>query len=167
METTTTVSSSGINMRPFTASLPMALLQAREATMRLFRPMLAEYDLTEQQWRVLRALAAAKAPISISEVAKQTFLLAPSLSRMVVNLADRGLIERSPAATDQRKSQLALSPAGIDLVRTVGPSSEAAYSRIEDEFGAGRLAALLVELQDLALLDIGAGTTPANSAEKG
>ncbi len=35
-------------LRSFDASLPMALLRARESAMRLFRPLLAEFDLTEQ-----------------------------------------------------------------------------------------------------------------------
>ena len=37
-------------------SLPMALLRARETVMARFRPMLAENDINEQQWRVLRVL---------------------------------------------------------------------------------------------------------------
>lgn len=142
-----------INMRPFAASLPMALLQAREATMRLFRPLLAEHDLTEQQWRVLRALAATDEPLSIGEVAEQTFLLAPSLSRILVKLAERGLICRTTSPDDQRRIDLVLADTGRDLVRMVAPESEAAYNRIESKFGADRLDALLGELQDLATLD--------------
>ena len=44
-------------MREFSRSLPMSLLRAREAVMRQFRPSLREHGLTEQQWRILRALA--------------------------------------------------------------------------------------------------------------
>ena len=36
----------------------MALLRAREAVMREFRAALRRHGLTEQQWRVLRALTA-------------------------------------------------------------------------------------------------------------
>ncbi len=106
----------GLAMRPFTASLPMALLQAREATMRLFRPLLADHDLTEQQWRVLRALAAADEPVSVGAVADRTFLLGPSLSRIVTNLEARQLIERTTATDDQRRSNLELAAAGRALV---------------------------------------------------
>jgi hypothetical protein len=44
-------------MRPFSRSLPMQLMRAREAVMRRFRPHLASHGFSEQQWRVLRALA--------------------------------------------------------------------------------------------------------------
>ena len=45
-------------LRDFQHSLPMELLKAREAAMARFRPMLRSHGLTEQQWRVIRALAA-------------------------------------------------------------------------------------------------------------
>ena len=45
-------------MREFSRSLPMSLLRAREAVMRQFRPSLRSHGLTEQQWRILRALLA-------------------------------------------------------------------------------------------------------------
>ena len=41
----------------FEHSLPMMLLRAREAVMGRFRPMLRKFDLTEQQWRIIRALS--------------------------------------------------------------------------------------------------------------
>ena len=37
-------------------NLPLLLLQAREAVFARFRPLLNAVGLTEQQWRVVRAL---------------------------------------------------------------------------------------------------------------
>ncbi len=141
-------------MRPFSRSLPMALLRAREAAMRRFRPMLAEHDLTEQQWRVFRALAASDDPISVGEVADHTFLLGPSLSRILVNLERRNLVERSANEHDQRSALLTLSGHGHALVGRIAPRSEEIYNGIEAQFGADRLAALLDELAALSSLDI-------------
>lgn len=118
--------------------------------MRRFRPMLASYDLTEQQWRVLRALAASDAPIAVGDVATRTFLLGPSLSRIVANLEERGLIERTTAVDDQRRSNLELAPAGRTLVQTIAPHSESTYNEIETAFGEERLQHLLDELRALA-----------------
>ncbi len=140
-------------MRPFSQSLPMALLRAREAAMRRFRPMLAEHDLTEQQWRVLRALAASDDPTSVGEVAEHTFLLGPSLSRILANLERRHLVERHTNENDQRSALLTLSGAGRALVGRIAPRSEEIYNGIEAEFGAGRLAALLDELATLSSID--------------
>ncbi len=38
-------------------SLTIALLQAREAAMSYFRPIVKRHNLTEQQWRIMHILA--------------------------------------------------------------------------------------------------------------
>jgi len=138
-----------IAMRDFSASLPMALLQAREATMRLFRPLLAEHDLTEQQWRVLRAVSASPAPLEVGAIVDATFLLAPSLSRILRALERRHLVTRSPVAADQRRAEIVLTDRGYDLVAQVAPESEAIYNQIESAFGAAELHGLLNKLASL------------------
>ena len=147
----------GLPMRPFEESLPMALLAARETMMRAFRPMLAEHDLTEQQWRVLRALTASDEPMEVASLAERTSLLAPSVSRILANLEQRSLIERRTASHDQRRALISLTAAGVQLVRRIAPHSEDTYALIEAQFGAARLTNLLAELHDLSALEIGAG----------
>lgn len=137
----------------------MALLQAREATMRLFRPMLADHDLTEQQWRVLRALSAASDPLEAGELADRTFLLAPSLSRILTNLEGRSYIERRTHQEDQRRSLLSLGQEGEALVSSIAPKSEAIYGEVEATFGRKRLERLLGELHDLAAMNSNDGQT--------
>src|SRR5471032_1457045 len=82
-----------VPMRDFSRSLPMSLLRAREAVMRQFRPSLRRHGLTEQQWRILRALVALDT-IEVTELARVAFLLGPSLSRILRDLEARRLIER-------------------------------------------------------------------------
>src|SRR5579884_2550197 len=90
-------------LRPFANSLPMALLRAREAVMRAFRPGLREHGVTEQQWRVLRALAGL-GPLEITDLAARTCLLPPSLSRILPELESRGLVTRRQVASDMRRA---------------------------------------------------------------
>ena len=61
----------------FAHSLPMLLLKARESVMDRFRPVLRRFDLTEQQWRVIRALAEVDER-DASELAAESYILAPS-----------------------------------------------------------------------------------------
>src|SRR5215475_11490407 len=77
-------------MRAFTKSLPMELMRAREAVMRRFRPSLRGHGVTEQQWRILRALAHG-GPLEVSALAEATYLLAPSLSRILPDMEARNL----------------------------------------------------------------------------
>lgn len=129
----------------------MALLRAREQVMRSFRPMLAEHGLTEQQWRVLRFLADADRPREMGEIATGTLLLGPSLTRIVANLAELGLVHRRAAAHDQRRVMVSLSAAGGRLALRVAPRVEQAYTDIESRFGADRLAQLLALLDELVV----------------
>ncbi|TPQ25549.1 homoprotocatechuate degradation operon regulator HpaR [Bradyrhizobium guangdongense] len=133
-----------VPMRDFSRSLPMSLLRAREAVMRQFRPSLRQHGLTEQQWRILRALAALDA-IEVTELARTAFLLGPSLSRILRDLEARHLIERKTAKADQRRSMVSISEKGVKLMASVAPTSEAIYAEITQRFGARKLA----ELQDM------------------
>ena len=133
-----------VPMREFSRSLPMSLLRAREAVMRQFRPSLRNHGLTEQQWRILRALAAVDA-IEVTELAHVAFLLGPSLSRILRDLEARHLIERKAAKTDLRRAVVSISAKGLKLIEAVAPSSEAIYAAITRRYGARKLA----ELQDM------------------
>jgi homoprotocatechuate degradation regulator HpaR len=133
-----------VPMREFSRSLPMSLLRAREAVMRQFRPSLRQHGLTEQQWRILRALAAVET-IEVTELARVAFLLGPSLSRILRDLEARRLIERKTAAADLRRGVVSISGKGLKLMEMVAPSSEAIYSAITRRYGARKLA----ELQDM------------------
>ena len=134
-------------LRDFRHSLPMELLKAREAAMSRFRPMLRENGLTEQQWRVIRALAEFDR-IDAGELAQRSFLLAPSLTRILQHLEAEGLIQREADSSDQRKSVLRLTAAGRRLFDRIAPESEARYADIEASFGKERLEALYLLLAD-------------------
>lgn len=137
-------SSRRVPMREFSRSLPMSLLRAREAVMRQFRPSLRRHDLTEQQWRILRALAAIDT-IEVTELARTAFLLGPSLSRILRDLDARGLIERKTAERDLRRGVISISDKGVKLMAVVAPSSEAIYAAITRRYGARKLG----ELQEM------------------
>src|SRR6478736_8675355 len=102
-------------MREFSRSLPMSLLRAREAVMRQFRPSLRRHNLTEQQWRILRALAAVET-IEVTELARVAFLLGPSLSRILRDLEKRRLIERRIARADLRRAEVSITAKGLKLI---------------------------------------------------
>ena len=146
-----------VPMREFSRSLPMSLLRAREAVMRQFRPSLRQHGLTEQQWRILRALAAVET-IEVTELARVAFLLGPSLSRILRDLEARRLIERKVARADLRRADVSITAKGLKLIEAVAPSSEAIYAAITKRYGARKLG----ELQEmLAVLETSLAELPA------
>jgi len=143
-----------VPMREFSRSLPMSLLRAREAVMRQFRPSLRRNNLTEQQWRILRALTSVET-IEVTELARVAFLLGPSLSRMLRDLDARGLIDRRSAEADLRRGVVSISAKGLKLIEAVAPTSEAIYAAITRCYGSEKLA----ELQEmLATLEASVAT---------
>lgn len=135
------------SIRDFRHSLPMELLRAREAAMARFRPVLREHGLTEQQWRVIRALADSD-EINASELARRSYLLAPSLTRILQFLEKENLVKRGQDSNDQRRSVLTLTTKGQQVFDSVGPDSELRYAEIESEFGEERLEQLYTLLAD-------------------
>ena len=142
------VAQRGLPMRPFSESLPMALLRAREAVMCLFRPGLRKHGVTEQQWRILRALAH-RGPLEVTELAGATFLLAPSLSRILPDLEKRELVSRRQLDSDLRRSIVSIEPKGLKLIAAHAPFSEGMYAEIAERFGAQRTEQLIALLQEL------------------
>ena len=138
-------------MRPFSRSLPMALLKAREVAMRGFRAVLSKHDLSEQQWRVIRVLNE-DSHLETGELASLVFLLGPSLTRILQRLESRGLIARCRQELDQRKIDVSITPAGRDLFAAIAPLLEHEYHQIEAKLGredTDRLMQMLARLTDI------------------
>jgi homoprotocatechuate degradation regulator HpaR len=146
-------------MRAFSESLPMALLRTREAVMCLFRPGLRSLGVTEQQWRILRALAHG-GPMEITGLAEATFLLAPSLSRILPDMEKRQLVARKQVDSDLRRSVVSLQPKGVRLIATHAPQSEQIYAQIAARFGEERMTQLFTLLHELQESLEGIGEEP-------
>jgi homoprotocatechuate degradation regulator HpaR len=131
----------GIAMRPFARSLPMQLLRAREALMQEFRPRLRKQGLSEQQWRVLRALAEAGS-MDINALGEMCQIHPASLSRMLPNLEDEGRIERRTDRDDQRYVIVSITAKGRTLFQRMAKESEQIYASIERRIGSQELRAL-------------------------
>lgn len=141
------------NLRQTRRSLPIALLRARETVMEPIREMLSTSGVNEQKWRVLRILEE-QGPMELSHLARDACLLLSSLTRMVGPLQDEGLVTRSTPADDRRKSVLAITPAGVALIKTHSAVSAGIFRQIEAEFGKDRLETLLDLLEDLQKIDL-------------
>ncbi len=95
--------------------------------------MLAQHDVTEQQWRVLRALNDVRY-LDATEVSKRASILAPSLSRIIKSLETRGMIRSGRYDKDARRVLLAITPAGVKLIQRIFPESRAIYEDIDRDW---------------------------------
>lgn len=135
-------------LRSTRQALPIALLKAREAVMGHFRPMLAQHNVTEQQWRVLRLLSE-RGQIDATELAQGAALLAPSLTRMIKALEDRKLIRTTKDTADGRRLLVRIDDAGAKLLEEVRPESLKIYEELELRIGHDKIEALIALLNEV------------------
>src|SRR4249919_1805412 len=129
-------------------SLPIALLRAREAVMAYFRPHHRKGGITEQQWRVIRVLYL-DGETDATTLARRSYLLAPSLSRILKDLEAEGHVRRRPGRDDSRQSLLSLSPKGSATVTRAAPFLDGIHREIARRFGRDRVDQLLAMLAEL------------------
>jgi len=129
-------------------SLPIALLQAREAIVVKFRPLLAKHGFTEQQWRVLRVLAEA-GEIDASALAQRACILAPSLTRIIRTLESRKLLVREISQADGRKLILKPTELAHQHTAAIVPEALAIYNVFRQQFGDDQIEQLLDMLNNL------------------
>jgi len=129
-------------------SLTLTLLQAREATMAFFRPLLNEHDLTEQQWRVIRILRQ-QGELESHQLAEQACILKPSMTGVLARLDRDGLVRRKKSTQDARRVFVALTERGQQCFIDMSEDMERNYQRILEQFGEERLQQLLGLLNEL------------------
>ena len=138
-------------------NLPRLLLQAREAVMAHTRPNLREQGLSDQQWRVLRVLGE-HGTVETGRVAREAFILGPSLTGVLARMERDGLISRCRCPDDARRTVVRATAQGLALVQTLSRTIEAHYAWLESQLGAAKLAQLYALLDDLIALEVPPGT---------
>jgi homoprotocatechuate degradation regulator HpaR len=121
--------------------LPTSLLRARDAVTRQFRAILREHDLSEQQCRVLVALAR-RDRISVLKLARAADLLGPSLSRILRDLDQRGMITRESTQKDLRSALILITAEGRAVIESMSRKAEPIYAKIVARLGVDQLLSL-------------------------
>lgn len=140
---------SKIGLTKYSESLAGTLLGAREAVMAPIRPFLRAVNVTEQQWRVLRVLAEVDA-LDASGIAEQALLYAPTVTRILRELADRGLILRRIDPKDGRRSIISITGEGHTLVQETASHTRVLLAAYAKAFGEERLRDFVAEARALA-----------------
>jgi homoprotocatechuate degradation regulator HpaR len=135
-------------LRDLTHSLPMVLLRTRERVVQRFRAVLSRHGLTEQQWRILRALDG-RDGMEISLLAAQCQILVPSMSVILQRMESRGLIKRNANPADGRRILIAPTGQATALVEQIKPEILEVYREIERILGKRKLEQLYALLEEL------------------
>ena len=128
-------------MRKFDDSLPLKLLKARETAMSFFRPILQEISLTEQQWRIIRALKEF-GPLESKQLAECCCILSPSLTGIIKRLEQQDFIKRQQSSEDQRRVLLSLTNHAITVFDNVSPRLEERYKKMTEQLSEEKMQQL-------------------------
>jgi homoprotocatechuate degradation regulator HpaR len=116
------------------------------------RPGLREHGLSDQQWRVLRVLGE-HGEVETGRVAREAFILGPSLTGVLTRMERDGLIRRARDAADQRRTVVDLTAKGLTAVAKLSHSIEAHYAFMEESLGKQKLTRLYALLDDVIQLE--------------
>lgn len=129
-------------------NLPMMLLRAREKIMERFRPLLTAHGLTEQQWRIIRAVHE-QGPLEPRQLSDLCTISSPSMVGVLARMEALELITKERFAEDQRRILVSLTPTSIDLVRALTKDLEQRYADLEREVGKDVVARVYQAVDDL------------------
>jgi homoprotocatechuate degradation regulator HpaR len=149
-------------------NLPRLLLQARESVMGHTRPSLRAHGLSDQQWRVLRVLGehAHDSGVETGRVAKEAFLLGPSLTGVLTRMERDGLIERQRCPQDARRTVVRATSVGLAKVQALSRSIEDHYAWMEGQLGKTVLQNLYALLDQVIALEGDGPVAPTEPARK-
>ncbi|MFK4753561.1 homoprotocatechuate degradation operon regulator HpaR [Oceanobacter antarcticus] len=133
-------------MRKFDDSIPLKLLKSRESTMAFFRPILQEIGLTEQQWRVIRALNEYE-ELESKQLAELCCILSPSLTGIINRLEAQDYLRRRKSTEDQRRILISLTDKAKTMFANASPRMEGLYAEMTSQLSPQKMD-LLKELLD-------------------
>ncbi len=133
-------------------SLPILLQKAREASVYAARQTLSGFDLTEQQWRVIRTTFI-NGELNAQTLASQSAILGPSLSRILNRLESDGILVRKVSPGDQRELVISLSAKGKRLHQKVQPKVQVNYDALDKKLNATKLSQLVNLLDEVIALE--------------
>jgi DNA-binding MarR family transcriptional regulator len=91
--------------------------------------------------------------VETGRVAKEAFLLGPSLTGVLTRMERAGLIARSRCAQDARRTVVRATPLGLSKVVQLSQAIEAHYEWMESELGKHKLAQLYQLLDTVIQLE--------------
>ena len=149
-------------MIDFNNSIISILSKSLEANLSHFRPVLNKYNLTIQQWRVIRVLIEENG-LDSNELAERTLILRPSMTGVIDRMTRDGLVERKKAKDDGRKIKVWLTRKGRRLFHRVIPTIEYIYNDLQRRFTVDKWTELYTLLEELNVLCKEGANLPDNN----
>jgi DNA-binding MarR family transcriptional regulator len=104
----------------------LSILHTADAIRRRTARLLEPYDITAQQYNVLRILrGAGDAGLPTLEIANRMVEQAPGITRMIDRLEAKGWVERERGGSDRRQVVCRIAAKGLDLLAQLDEPAKA------------------------------------------
>jgi DNA-binding MarR family transcriptional regulator len=143
METPVTISIGSRHFDSLEQEVYLALWRTYDRLRSLEDEMFVKFDLTAQQYNVLRLLQADHPqPVATLRLVKRLISRAPDITRMLDKLETRGLISRLRSTVDRRTVHVNITAAGLSLLETIDPELADCHDRQLGHLAPAQLKAL-------------------------
>tara|TARA_R110001583_G_scaffold114876_6_gene265391 strand:+ start:2725 stop:3162 length:438 start_codon:yes stop_codon:yes gene_type:complete len=109
--------------------------------------ILKPFNISEQQYNILRILRGAKEAITVKSVKERMVQKSPNSTRLMDKLCDKGLIERDRCENDRRVVYVKISKKGLELLNEIKIDEFDGYMKNISEKEAKLLNELLDKLR--------------------
>lgn len=133
----------------FRDSLPMVLNRTLDAIMPAYRELFARFDITEQQWRILRVLWEHE-KITTNALADLTLLPAPSLVGIIDRMEKKKLVSRIRSTKDRRVIYILLTTKGRKIEKEVMPFVKAIHQNLKSVVNENEWLAMQETLEKIS-----------------
>jgi homoprotocatechuate degradation regulator HpaR len=127
-----------VTIKPRRGNLTVLLLSVREKVRKDFMPVLRDFGINNQQWRILRVLYD-KGDSGITQIADDCVIMRPSVATIVPRLEAMGLVTRRKVDGDKRRNDVSITQKGKDLVEQILPILDRVYESFEEKLGVEQL----------------------------
>ena len=108
---------------------------------------LKPYNISEQQYNILRILRGAKEPITVSKVKERMVQKSPNSTRLMDKLCNKGFIERVRCENDRRVVYVQINKKGLALLNEINMDEFNKYINKISEKEAKKLNELLDKIR--------------------
>jgi DNA-binding MarR family transcriptional regulator len=115
-----------------------------------FHAQVEAAGFTVSEWRILASLSGVKQR-TVGELADIVLAKQPTVTKMVLRMADQGLVMRTACTQDKRQAWVSLTPKGKKTVQPILKNAALHEKQILESLGDAQSHALKVILQKLIL----------------
>jgi DNA-binding MarR family transcriptional regulator len=130
--------------------LPYLLARASFSISSEFHAQVEAAGFTVSEWRILASLSGVKQR-TVGELADIVLAKQPTVTKMVLRMADQGLVMRTACTQDKRQAWVSLTPQGKKTVRPLLKKAAAHEKQVLASLGHTQIRALKFILQKLVV----------------